>query len=179
MVISWNRFNIYLLLGLLVLAGGCQTEKHKEAKQHSTLHLHGEMNPDPMGHTKQVTVNRQHPVTFTVNGRPFLTEANIKEAKVVDSPGGFALRIQFDRQGTWLLNGLSNSERGQHILIFSQWVDPPEKKLNLGRWLAAPRIVDQIKDGALTFTPDATRYEAEQIARGLNNVAKKLQAGNQ
>ena len=176
MVIRWTRFNIYFLAGaMLALAPGCHTEEAKTKKQRSTLLLKGEMNPDPMGHTDQISVNRQHPVKFTVSKDPFLTEAHVKEAKVVDAVGGFALRIQFGRQGSWLLEQLTNSERGKHIAIFSQWTDPPETKINQGRWLAAPRIVAQIKDGVLTFTPDATRYEAEQIARGLNNVAKKLE----
>jgi hypothetical protein len=41
------------------------------------------------------------------------------------------------------------------------------------RWLAAPVISHRIGDGVLVFTPDATREEAEEIALGLNNVAKK------
>jgi hypothetical protein len=32
----------------------------------------------------------------------------------------------------------------------------------------------RITDGVLVFTPDTTREEAENIALGLNNVAKSL-----
>ena len=50
-------------------------------------------------------------------------------------------------------------------------------QLNAGRWLAAPLVQTHITDGLLVFTPDATREEADQIAAGLNTVAKKLQTG--
>jgi hypothetical protein len=43
------------------------------------------------------------------------------------------------------------------------------------RWLAAPVIPRRISNGVLTFTPDASREEADLIAIGLNNVAKKVQ----
>ena len=43
------------------------------------------------------------------------------------------------------------------------------------RWLAAPVIPSRIGNGVLTFTPDASREEADQIVLGLNNVAKKVQ----
>ena len=35
-------------------------------------------------------------------------------------------------------------------------------------------IAQRIPDGYFTFTPDATRAEAQRIVRGLNNVAAKL-----
>ena len=53
---------------------------------------------------------------------------------------------------------------------------PPDTKLNEGRWLAAPYIHNRTGDGVLLFTPDATRQEADNIAFGLNNVAKKIEA---
>ncbi len=177
MVIRWNRFNIYFLAGLLSLAvSGCKTEQGKLDKEHASFRVHQQMNPDPMGRTEQVAVYREHPVNFTIDKNPVVTEGNIKEAKVVDVVGGFALRIQLDRQGSWLLEQATAGLRGRHIVIFSQWVDPPDEKINQGRWLAAPRVQNHISDGVLVFTPDASRYEAEQIARGLNNVAKKLQS---
>ena len=43
--------------------------------------------------------------------------------------------------------------------------------------MAAPRIARRISNGVISFTPDATRDEAEQIAIGLNNVA--IKNGNQ
>ena len=56
------------------------------------------------------------------------------------------------------------------IAIFSQFGE----EMKDYRWLAAPVINRRISDGVLVFTPDATREEAEEIALGLNNVAKKV-----
>jgi len=114
-------------------------------------------------------------VSVTVEKSPFLTEGEVSEAKVVEVMGGFTLRVQFDRQGTWLLEQYSSANRGKRFAIFSQFVSAPDTKLNEGRWLAAPKISKRITDGALIFTPDTTREEAQQIALGLNNVAKKVQ----
>lgn len=175
MMIRWKRFNIYLFVALaVVLACGCQTAESLRKKQLATLHLHIQAPPDPAGMTQQIPVYREHPMMLRVSREPFLTEANVKEAKVLDAVGGFVLSIQFDRQGTWLLEQYTGANLGRHLAIFSQFVMPPEEKLNAGRWLAAPKINTRIGDGLLVFTPDATRQEAEQIALGLNNVARKL-----
>jgi hypothetical protein len=44
------------------------------------------------------------------------------------------------------------------------------------RWIAAPVIHGRISNGSLVFTPDASREEADEIARGLTNIAKKIAA---
>ena len=168
-----------LVIGLAVgLGAGCQTTpESKQEKQLSTLQLRQETNPDPTGRTESVAVYREHPMTFTVSKEPFLNQANLKEAKVVDTLGGFALRLEFDKEGGLLLEEYTSAGRGRHIAVFCQWDDTPDSKLNKGRWLAAPKIQKHITDGVFIFTPDATREEAENIALGLNNVAKKLQTG--
>lgn len=176
MIIRPHRFNTYLLLSILVaLACGCHTAESKHKQVVATLHLHQQMNPDPMGSTEVITVHKDPLVTMTVRREYFLTEANIKAASVIDTLGGYALSIQFDRQGSWLLEEYTAASRGRHIAIFSQFVNPKEEKINQGHWLAAPKIVNHITDGLFIFTPDVTREEADQIALGLNNVAKKVQ----
>jgi hypothetical protein len=84
--------------------------------------------------------------------------------------GGFQVMIQFDRQGTWLLEQYSVAARGKRVAIFSQFGE--------ARWLAAPVLARRIADGLFVFTPDATRAEAERIVRGLVTVAKKAQKNN-
>ena len=85
--------------------------------------------------------------------------------------GGFALRIQFDHAGTALFEQCTAANLGRRIAVFSQFGE----KLKDIRWLAAPMITHRITDGVFIFTPDATREECEEIALGLNNVAKKVQ----
>jgi hypothetical protein len=182
MLIRSNVFNLYLIGVLALGAVGCKALKppSPEEKLLSTLRLHLETkaNPlDPMVHTDTAEVYRHSPITFTIDRVPFLTEGNVKEAKVVDVTGGFALEIQFDEQGTWLLEEYTSANRGKHILISSQFVDIGQEKINKGRWLAAPQIRNHLTDGRIAFTPDATREEAERIATGINNVANKLSTG--
>jgi hypothetical protein len=180
MMIRANRFNFYLILALtLGIASGCKSTEGKEKKALATLRLHQEINSDPLGRSETVEVYRESPIKFTIDKVAFLSEANVKEAKVIDVTGGFALEIQFDRQGSWLLEQYTAASKSKHILIASQFVEPGEEKINSGRWLAAPQIHTHVTDGRFAFTPDASREEAERIAKGLNNVAKKLATGEE
>jgi preprotein translocase subunit SecD len=176
MMIRCHRFNIYLFLALaLTLAAGCRSPEGRLKRALATLHLHQEITRDPMGRSEVVTVFRDPLVTLNVDKAPFLTEEHVKQAKVIDVLGGFALSVQFDREGTMLLEQYTSAGRGRQIAIFSQFAGPPKQKLNEGRWLAAPKIINHIPDGLLIFTPNTTREEAQQIAVGLNNVSKKLE----
>jgi preprotein translocase subunit SecD len=171
------RFNLNLVLALaLGIVCGCKSADPQK-KVFGTLRLHQEAHPDPMGRTETAEIEAETPIRFTIYKEPFLTEKNIKEAKVIDVIGGFALQIQFDRQGSWLLEEYTSANQNKHILVESQVFGPGEEKLNKGRWLAAPQIRNHITDGLFTFTPEASREEAEQIALGLNHVAAKLAAG--
>jgi preprotein translocase subunit SecD len=173
MMIRLNRFNTYLLAALaLVLACGCQTAERKRKKAVSTLELHLEARPDGSERNTVAKIVRDNPIEITVQKAPFLTEAYVKEAKVIDTKGGFALRIQFDRHGSWMLEAYTAENPGRRIAVLSQFGE----KMKETRWLGAPMTTHRIGDGAITFTPDATREEAEQIVLGLNNVAKKVQA---
>ena len=172
MKIRWHRFNIYLL-GTLVLAatGGCQAARDNRPKKLvSTLRLHLEVNHDETQGSEAVPVYRQRPITVHVQTVPLLTEANVDDAKVVDEVGGYVLRVRFDHQGSTLLEEYTTQNHGRRIAVFSQFGD----HIKDYRWLAAPVITRRITDGVLTFTPDATRGEAEEIALGLNNVSKKV-----
>lgn len=180
MKIRWQAFNFYLACGLgLTLLGGCKTDKSEEKKILATLKVHQEIRSDPTGRSETVTVHRDPEIKMVIDKEAFLTGAAVKEAKVIDVMGGFALQFQFDRQGSWLLEEYTAAGRGRHIAIFTQFEKPPEKKLNAGRWLAAPLVSNIITNGQLTFTPDATREEAQHIAEGLNNVARMLETGKE
>jgi hypothetical protein len=162
------RFNAYLALALFALCwAGCQALKKKEA---STLRVHLEVNRDGTDKNGPVPVYRENPVYVNVEHSPFLTEASIAKASLVDALGSFQIMIQYDRRGTWLLEQYSTANRGRRIAIFSQF--------GQARWLAAPVLQNRISDGLLVFTPDATREESERIVRGLSNVAKAMQKGN-
>jgi preprotein translocase subunit SecD len=175
MMIRSRWFNIYLLL-VLGLTWGCHSPDRKQKSQVSTLRVHLETNPTGTERTRQASVYREHPFVMNIEKDCFLSEANVSEARVVEEMGGFDLRIKFNSQGSRLLEQYSAANRGKHFAIFSQFTGDPEGKKLEARWLAAPKISKRLADGVLTFAPDATKEEAQQIAIGLNNAARN--AGN-
>jgi preprotein translocase subunit SecD len=166
MMIKFVRFNIYLCLGLglIFLATGCQSSKKK--KDVTTLELHLEVNKDGAEDNVTVPIFRDQPVYVNVDKEFFLDTPDISEAKVVDDLGGFKLRLQFNWRGTLILNSVTSANLGKRIGVVCHF--------GKNRWLAAPVIRRQITDGVLEFTPDASREEADEIAKGLNTAAAKL-----
>lgn len=175
MVIRWRRFNINLLGTTLLLAflAGCVTTGSKSGQHIATLRVHLEVNPDGTDRNIRVPIYRANPILLNVQTSPILNEAFVAQASLVDTLGGFKLVIQFDTRGTRLLEQFSATNPGKHFAIATQFA----KSTNETRWLAAPLVSRRIPDGVLSFTPDATREEAEEIVRGLNNAA--IQNGNQ
>jgi hypothetical protein len=175
MIIRWPRFNLYLRLALaLALLGGCLSPESQRKRHPSKLSIHLETRPDGTNLNEPVPIYRQKPIMINVERIPFLTELNVSEAKVVDVVGGFAIQIQFDRHGTWILEQKSVGNRGKRFAISCKF--GPDCKIT--RWLAAPLISRRIADGVLIFTPDATRAEADEIALGLDNVGREVTKKN-
>lgn len=166
------RFNLYLLLGAVMLAG-CQTDKQKKEKHLSSLRFHVESRMLMPDRNETVSVVRGSPVLVTVDKAPCLTEVNIIKAVLLETPGGFAIEVKFDEPGTLLLEQYTAANQGHHFAIFSQWSD----KTVDSRWISAPIISHRYKDGIYSFTPDASREESEQIVKGLNNMAAKIAKG--
>jgi hypothetical protein len=168
MKIRFPRFNFYLLLVVLALANGCKTaqQRHQD-KFASTFRLYLEGNPDGTDSTALIQIAG---VELHVNNSPFLDEASVTNAAVVDTrDGGYAIRVQYDQHGTLVLDSVTNENHGRRVAVFAQYgVGKPEHS----RWLAAP-YGSPITDGVLLFTPLASREESDEIVLGLNNVAKK------
>jgi hypothetical protein len=170
MITGRSRFNLYLLLTLAAaIACGCRSHKDDKDKQLATLRVHLESPADDPSSSLKVPIYRASPVELRVEKEPFLTEAHVASAKVVDVLGGFDLRIQLNQQGTWLLQEYSASNPQKHYAIFCQFGEKGKQS----RWLAAPEFSRTISDGLIQFTPDASREEADEIALGLKNIAKK------
>lgn len=180
MLVCMKRINIYLALALAVALSACASSGKKadkppkkqkvvldkKGKEKSFLRVYLQEQPDGSDRTATVQIYRANPITVSVHKEAFLDEGSLASAKVVDDIGGFALKLEFNRHGAWLLENQTTAFKGRQIVIASLFGDTPDKL----RWLAAPFITEPIKDGVLRFTPDATREEAERIALGLNNV---------
>lgn len=172
MKIRLVRFNTYLLAALLLV--GCKSSQEKretslgrqQKKELSAIRFHLESKGDSTGRAEPVPVFRAAPVMVNVITESFLDERDVIKATIIDVVGGFAIRIEFDRHGTFVLDTVTASNKGKRIAILTESIDR--------RWLAAPVIPHRISEGVFTFTPDATREETERIVRGLNNAATKL-----
>ena len=163
------KFCILLsFIATLFLVSGCASTsgKDKPSDKYSTLRLFGAVQPDHTGRHQTVPIYRRTPIMLSIASANFLDEGFILEASVIETVGGFSIRIQYDKQGAGRLEVATHRMRNQHIAIHSSF---PE-----GRWLAAPVIDAPISNGLLVFTPDATREEADRIVKGLNELSKKL-----
>jgi hypothetical protein len=167
----WQRFNLYFLAAaLVVVATGCSsTLFHHKKEQIGILRVHIESESSAQGLTKSITVLRSQPVLVNVTTDPVLTEADVLSARLLDSPGGFAVEIKLDETSGWRLEQYSAANPGKHLAIFAQW---SEKQAD-GRWLAAPIIVRRMAGSSLLFTPDASHEEMQKWVDGLNATAKK------
>src|SRR3982751_4518195 len=118
MMIRRHWFNIFLLL-MAALGWGCETPKSRERNQISTFRVHLEVNADGSDRSKQVQVYRASPFAISIDKSPFITEANVTQATVVDELDSFALRVKLDGQGSRLLEQYSTANRGRRFAIFS------------------------------------------------------------
>lgn len=173
MGIRAQRFNSYLLLAVLLVLTGCQTDARLRKRQVTVLGVHLEARGDASERTGPISVFRENPLVLNAQKEPFLNESMVVRANVIENPGGFAISVQFDEHGTRLLEIYSAQNPGKHVVITCQF----GKKLEHTRNLAAPLISRRIANGTLTFTPDADRAEADDIVYGLNNLAAKTDAG--
>ncbi len=155
-----------LMAGFCLLGLGCASTLEREEASYSSLRVYVGVSPDQTGRFQMAPIYGRSEIRIAVSLEPFLDEGSVEEARVVAAPGGFQLRVQFDRRGQGLLENMTERFRGRHLAILSHF---PE-----ARWLGAPFVKEPIRDGVLFFTPDATREEAERIAQGLNRVAAKL-----
>ncbi|MBC8097449.1 MAG: hypothetical protein H7Y43_16715 [Akkermansiaceae bacterium] len=176
MIIGRSRFNIYLICTLLAVTVGCQSPEKKQArkkeKQVSTLAIHLEAVQDSMDFSRSIQIFREKPLVVNIDKAAFLTESEVAEAKIVPERDGWSLLIKFNQRGTWLLEQYTTTNPGRHMAIFSTFGEDKKE----ARWLSAPLIHKRISNGILTFTPDATREESEQLVFGLNNLVKQAAA---
>lgn len=182
MMIRDMRFNIYSrgsvtafwLMLALIAGGGCASGKKKDPNKYgprdeASLRFHLEVNRDGQENNGPITVGRQSPFEVNVEKSPFLTEFQIEKAAVVDDVGGFAISVQLNKQGTFLLEQYTTGHKGRRIGIMAEFGQV--------RWIAAPVITKRWADGSFVFTPDTTREEAERIVSGVNRIAFLVKKG--
>jgi hypothetical protein len=130
-----RSFNIYFALVCVILAGGgcALLTDAKEAvnpkKQQSTirLYLEGQRADKLTASTVLVTSNK---FPYTVQRDPFLTEADLSKASIINDPdgdGGYSIQLVFNEHGTLLMDMYTADNKGKHIIVFSQFPIPGYK----------------------------------------------------
>src|SRR5271155_6001081 len=125
MKVCGRRFNLYLALALAMALAplcGCRTSGKKE-KNVSAIRIHVQTSSDTIGASQTVSVMRSEPVQVVIGHEPILTEASVVAARVIETPGGFAIEIKFDETSGWVLEQFSAANPGKHLVIFGQWGD--------------------------------------------------------
>jgi hypothetical protein len=126
-----RRFNTYLALPAIFLAVGCHTlSREFNHKEQTTIRFYLEGGRSDIGEVGKVLVTHNKD-PFLVQREPFLTEADVIKAVLVDDPSGdgsFSIQIAFNQHGTLLLDMVTTGNKGKHIVVFSQFPIPGEKQ---------------------------------------------------
>jgi hypothetical protein len=166
------RFNLHFVVLAAVLATACSTPEEKaRKKQLAGLRIHVEGRRNVMEESPKATFRSGD--SININQDIVLTDSSLASAEIVDTPGGYSLRLHFDRHGQLKLETVMLANKGRRLPIFMTWSTGKKDVPGDSRWLAAPLIQQNNASGILTFTPDASREELELIVRGLNNMVKK------
>src|SRR5262245_24892381 len=105
MQVCRRQLNLYFASVMVALLCGCQIPgTHKQV---SMLRIHIEAGAAAGDSTESVSVLRSEPVLVTIARTPVLAENNIAAAQVATTPGGFAIQVHFDENGTWILEQYS------------------------------------------------------------------------
>jgi hypothetical protein len=170
------------------LAAGCHTGGLDMNKEYTFLGVYLEARNGAATGARMVKVLN---VPFYVESEPFLTEADVSGASLVDYPDGtYAVTVTCSDHGRLVLDMTTSSSKGLNMVIFTFFPQPgwgkPKgrdafsvEKAAAGQprfssW-SAVRIGNNLSNGTFRFTPEASRAEAERMVRGLNNMAAEVE----
>lgn len=145
---------------ILLLATGCAFLKPKPPPV--TLRFHEQADAAlPSGHYRIVNVpgtDRQIPID------PFaqLNEKDVREARLVATPGGQGVQLYFDLHGANSLTEMTTRLRGRYLVVF---VDD--------RPVAAVLVEKPITNGEFLLEGDMTEAEDRALVNNLNKLAGK------
>src|SRR5262245_27393723 len=148
------RFNIYFLYGAAVIGlTACQTAAQKKRAEekanepYTLLRMHVETRGEIPGRSQTVPILRTQPFLVRVEKDPFISEADVKHAALVDDPGGFSIRVEFDSRAKLLLEQFTTANLGRRFAVFVQFTSLTNNQITEARWLGAPKINQRITDG--------------------------------
>jgi hypothetical protein len=174
------RFNIYFTLATVFFAAGCASnDPNHSKKEQTTLRLYMESTHADLTHVGTVLVTRDK-VPFMVDREPFLDEADITKAALVDDPSGdgtFSIQIGFNEHGSLILEMMTTSNKGKHIVIFSQFPKPGEKQPKVRKKNHDNPDDEDVADKAATAPPPESP-EKPRSSAWLSAVLVRDRIGN-
>src|SRR5271154_2410131 len=127
----FRRFNTYFALAASFLAAGCETIKHDLGhKEQTTIRLYLEGGSVDTGKIGKVLVTHNKD-PFLIERDPFLTEADISKAVLIDDPSGdgsYSIQLAFNEHGMLMLDMVTTGNKGKHVIVFSQFPIPGQKQ---------------------------------------------------
>ena len=132
-----------MALVVAVLVGCTSPETRRRNRVHYTELWIYEGVPAAVIDTNRMMAVTVANVPIVVKKTPLLTETDLEEADIIDSPGGgYAMRLRFNDHGRYELIAFTGSHRGQHLAFFVRYgVRKKQNKVPLKEaWLAAPLI---------------------------------------
>jgi hypothetical protein len=173
-------FNIYFALACLVLAGGCASSgKSNPKKEQSTIRLYIEGQKADRTTSGTVLVTRDK-IPFTIEREPFLDEADLAKASIVDDPsgdGGYSIQLTFNDHGTLLLDMYTADHKGRHIIVFSQFPEPGKKAHAAKKKPADSDDSDLVEPSSVSSPPAGTNTTRESAWLSAVLIRQRISNG--
>ena len=150
----------YKPLVALLLLSGCALFKPKPPPV--TLRIHEEANeslPEKLVRIVQLPVTDQRVV---VDPYPQLTERDLLDARSVSTPGGLAVKLQFDLHGAHTFDEMTTRMRGRYIVVFVD--DKP---------VAAVLVEKRVTNGEFLLETGMTEAETQALVVKLRQITGK------
>lgn len=149
----------WLIFVVVVATAGCALFNHGPKV---TLRFHEQVDTGlPDTKVRNVEIPRSN-LKIGVDPFPQLTERDIYEAKLQDTPGGQAVVIQFDAHGANTFSEMTTRMRGRYVVVFMN--DKP---------IAAVLVEKRITNGEFLLEGDLTDDEERNLVDELNKYAKR------
>jgi hypothetical protein len=141
----FRRFNTYFALVAAFLAAGCETVRHDLShKEQTTIRFYLEGGSVDTGKIGKVLVTHNKD-PFLVEREPFLTEADVAKAVLIEDPNGdgsYSIQLAFNEHGMLMLDMVTTENKGKHIIVFSQFPIPGQKQPKVKK----PKHTDEDND---------------------------------
>lgn len=148
-------------LVLVALGAGCALF---QGPPPVTLRFHEQVDPQlPRTYARVIEFPRAQ-LRLTVAASPALTENDVQAASLVETAGGPAVLLLFDRHGAMKLEELTTRSRGRHVVILLD-----------SRPIAAVLLEQRLTTGQFLLDADFTDAQARDLVAALDALAKNRQ----